>query len=504
MLLRFLVSLALISISAPSTFGAEIVFQSDYPQLSFLSTACPSYSLSGEIDGVFLQTRTALNGIDDSIRRFDLTGTQIWARSHRSNAGVKTRDIFQYVDSSHQSRYVVSARAGSSGSLFRFAVERFAPDIPTDSTSAILASDSQSFYFLEFIDPASVELTSYVDMSITESRRIRVGMRHVRRENSPGYDTEFQSDWMVYCDPTGAILPSSRKVEFFSPYQFVSQPSSLEISCIKGYRRFSNPPWENFMSAGITIRATSGTILLQKWTDKFNVNDAWVLPEEAANLGDDLLTLTVGVDPAGIHGSGAYLARYKMNEGGWNEIYYHAASPTFYYLDRIEKKFLWLDNTEVQSVDIQSGSRSQEIPVAIGYSYAKFFQPYGTSSHRLHLLTISNKTVTIYDLSTKTDVGDESLPIPHSITLHQNYPNPFNPTTRLDFVIESPEQISLEIVNVLGQNIRTLANQRFAAGRHTIEWDGKNREGNLVSSGVYFSVLKSGDQTQSRKMLLLK
>lgn len=99
---------------------------------------------------------------------------------------------------------------------------------------------------------------------------------------------------------------------------------------------------------------------------------------------------------------------------------------------------------------------------------------------------------------------DKSAVIPSEFALEQNYPNPFNPTTTIRYHLSSDSDIRLEIFNTLGQRVRVLADQQQAAGSYSRTWDGRNSSGDLVSSGVYFYRLSTGDFVQSRRMLLLK
>jgi hypothetical protein len=105
-------------------------------------------------------------------------------------------------------------------------------------------------------------------------------------------------------------------------------------------------------------------------------------------------------------------------------------------------------------------------------------------------------------IPTATDNEPEAIPSRFGITT--NYPNPFNPTTTIAFALDRATDIRLEIYNILGQRVKTLASGRYNAGFHTIRWNGTDDAGQIVASGVYFSRL-TGDKRQStRKMMLLR
>lgn len=95
-------------------------------------------------------------------------------------------------------------------------------------------------------------------------------------------------------------------------------------------------------------------------------------------------------------------------------------------------------------------------------------------------------------------------PIPIDFALEQNYPNPFNPATVISFSLAEPGEISLDVFDVLGRRVITLASGPWDAGNHRLIWNGRSDDGERVASGLYFYRLQSHKFTQTRKMLLLK
>ena len=81
----------------------------------------------------------------------------------------------------------------------------------------------------------------------------------------------------------------------------------------------------------------------------------------------------------------------------------------------------------------------------------------------------------------------------------RNYPNPFNPTTEIHFSLPSAANVRLDIYNIVGQKVATLADGAFGAGDHNVTWDASG-----YASGVYFYRLTTDDFAVTRKMLLLK
>jgi hypothetical protein len=102
------------------------------------------------------------------------------------------------------------------------------------------------------------------------------------------------------------------------------------------------------------------------------------------------------------------------------------------------------------------------------------------------------------------DSGIDDGELPLRTALLSNYPNPFNPTTTIAFEIPTRTQVSLRVYDVSGRLVQILEDSEIEAGRHTAVWDGKDRDGKSVASGVYFCRLEAGSVTDTRTMVLLK
>ena len=95
--------------------------------------------------------------------------------------------------------------------------------------------------------------------------------------------------------------------------------------------------------------------------------------------------------------------------------------------------------------------------------------------------------------------SEQELRTPSVVNLHQNYPNPFNPTTNITFELDRAQMIRLEVYNMLGQKVMTLADERLTAGSHSYVFKANN-----LASGVYFYQLTTGKQVFTNKMTLVK
>lgn len=93
---------------------------------------------------------------------------------------------------------------------------------------------------------------------------------------------------------------------------------------------------------------------------------------------------------------------------------------------------------------------------------------------------------------------------PMAFSLAQNSPNPFNPTTTIRFALPETRDVQLHVYGVDGRLVKTLAQGPMGAGHHILTWDGTNESGNHIASGVYLYKLVAGNDSDQKKMILLK
>lgn len=89
--------------------------------------------------------------------------------------------------------------------------------------------------------------------------------------------------------------------------------------------------------------------------------------------------------------------------------------------------------------------------------------------------------------------------LPLAVELMQNYSNPFNPSTSIRFALPEAMSVRVEVYDVIGRLVTTLASGRFEAGTHTVNWDAGRS-----SSGVYLYRLVTPDKAIVKKMTLIK
>ncbi|MGE5499343.1 MAG: T9SS type A sorting domain-containing protein [Syntrophothermus sp.] len=95
------------------------------------------------------------------------------------------------------------------------------------------------------------------------------------------------------------------------------------------------------------------------------------------------------------------------------------------------------------------------------------------------------------------DVNDNQ--VISKFRLSQNFPNPFNPATIISYSIAKRSFVDLKVFDILGREVITLVSKEQSAGEYKVEFDGSN-----LPSGMYVYQLRTGNYSETKKMLLLR
>lgn len=106
--------------------------------------------------------------------------------------------------------------------------------------------------------------------------------------------------------------------------------------------------------------------------------------------------------------------------------------------------------------------------------------------------------------SSSTGVNDNLSNMPVDYKLLQNFPNPFNPTTEISYHLPQNSYVKLEVFNILGQEVSMLVNSNQNAGKYSVTWNGRDKSGNAMPSGIYLYRIQAGNFVSVKKMMLLK
>lgn len=98
-----------------------------------------------------------------------------------------------------------------------------------------------------------------------------------------------------------------------------------------------------------------------------------------------------------------------------------------------------------------------------------------------------------------TNIDDQSMEKPEYFQLDQNYPNPFNMLTVIRYTLRKQAAVDIDIFDILGRKVESLTRKVEPAGQYQIIW---NADGQ--TSGIYFYRLRTQDDVEIRKMVLIK
>jgi hypothetical protein len=174
-------------------------------------------------------------------------------------------------------------------------------------------------------------------------------------------------------------------------------------------------------------------------------------------------------------------------------------------------KLEWQTATETNN----RGFEIQRSTDKVNFTTLDFVKGNGTTSERHSYSYIDNSVVNgkvYYRLKqidydgtySYSNVIEADFSMPLAFELSQNYPNPFNPTTVIKFAIPTASKVTVKVFDILGREVAVLANQDFAAGRHSLEFNASG-----LTSGAYFYTINTegvdGSRNQAvKKMMLIK
>ena len=241
-----------------------------------------------------------------------------------------------------------------------------------------------------------------------------------------------------------------------------------------------------------------------------------------------------GQDPAYAY-SGIYCWGNDLGDEGWNGFYQHDVniylnSPVIdcRYYSKVGLKFmrqLNVRNGDVATVLVNNqivwsspssglydNSWTEQIIdiSAIADSNPNVIISFGLTSNGSGWAGGWNiDDVLVMDQLATSIQNSENQTLPVTSFLFQNYPNPFNPSTTIQYQLAENAKVSLKILNLLGQQVKQLVDQKMTKGRYTVIWDGKNDSGSFVASGIYlmqFVVENQGIKRyqQTQKILMVK
>lgn len=331
-------------------------------------------------------------------------------------------------------------------------------------------------------------LTSSIDFPVTEGCLDSLGGRHDA--------TIGQGGFVCKLNVSGSSL-------VYSSYFFKSDPLAITADSYGNAYVTGSNYFNNFTTPGAYDTTTSGTsdVFVCKITPegKKFLYATFIGGNDSADIGNDII-----IDAEG----NAYITGYSQSSD------FPVTDDALCSFNNGEEDIFLckLNNTGSELLySTYYGGTRQDIPdyiasddfeniVITGYTWSRDFP---VTENAIDNKYSGNQDIFILKLNLdyKPSIIHE---IPDVFCLHPAYPNPFNASTTLSFSLSSSEFTSLIIYNIMGQKVRDLLSESMSPGAHTIVWNGKDINGNTVSSGLYFARLVSGNTVATVRILHMK
>ncbi len=177
-----------------------------------------------------------------------------------------------------------------------------------------------------------------------------------------------------------------------------------------------------------------------------------------------------------------------------------------------KNKLKWNDNSDNEilfRIDRSADSLDWQYLAEVSKNRTDFIDSNLTSSAKYFYRIRAENTFgnswysNIAGTSLSAIYSNKDIPLPKNFFI-KNYPNPFNPNTTIIYSIPVESKVVLKIYDINGKEISTLLDKFEDGGIHKVNWNGKNKNGGEIVSGIYFAKISAGRFFKTIKLLLLK
>lgn len=388
---------------------------------------------------------------------------------------------------------------------------KFAPVISSDSTVYVMSNDG-NLYALNF--SGTLKWTYFLEQTATTEISL----------DKKGYLYIYANGKLQVIKPDGSLYLSKEFPNFDSDISFSPDGETIYFTV-----EISHSPSEyHFIAADL-----QGNI---KWEIP-GINSDWIRPAVDNNGNIYIFTRSTGVYLTSLTSSGEERWRYPVNPMGdvspsididGNIICSGFADPNSnkYSLFSISPggslnwKYLLDYNDEPGGIITDAKGN-----IFFGSTMGTYFQAFNNKGELLWKMPLNNRQFdsspaigsdgTLYigtHINTmQYGLTDDLIAVDNGISgindnlvtsefyLSQNFPNPFNPQTKINYSVPSLSFVSLKVYDILGNEIATLVNEGKPIGHYSVSFNA-----NKFTSGVYFYTLRSGQFTETKKLILLK
>ena len=237
-------------------------------------------------------------------------------------------------------------------------------------------------------------------------------------------------------------------------------------------------------STGESIQSFNN--MTPQWTFPLDYDDQWTSQRHMSFYSTNSYTLTF--DTSDFHANAYGTVQYNSN--------------VFNCLRIVEDRRITTNSYD--NADSLLGSFTQNVTTIY---FMGAGNKYYAAATRTSVFGIANYNSQVNSEFINVQTGIEPIAngnLPDNFVLSQNYPNPFNPSTSIQLSLPARTSVKLSVYDILGREVVVLVDGELSAGSYAVEWDGKDKTGSTVTSGVYLYKLETDKFSESKKMILMK
>ena len=175
---------------------------------------------------------------------------------------------------------------------------------------------------------------------------------------------------------------------------------------------------------------------------------------------------------------------------------YDGAKFEIYINGELDAFSTWTGDILQTSIDMTMG---QALPTNSNYNFKGVLDEVKVFNTGLSAADIKD----LYDIA--SDAGTDNNPLfSPGYVLLQNYPNPFNSATTISYYLKKTGWVNLTIFDILGKKVISLVNKQQPDGLFSVNWNGEDKLGRAIASGIYFYQLKTKNFSERKKLIMMK
>jgi PKD repeat protein len=469
-----------VTLTATNAYGSDDEIKIDYITVTEPGVAQKNYAVSensviGTVSGDFTDTRASDN-VREAITEVEYTG-----HPRKRYSYLEHRWTFNVPSSSMVTFYIEAYRpSNGDGDNFVFA---YSTDGAVYNNLVTVASSTEQVYSVAL--PASVSGTVYV--RVLDSNRSWGNL---------SYDTVY-IDEMYFETETVAGPPVA---------DFSGSPTSGYAPLTVDFTDLSTgapDSWSWTFGDG-------GTSTAQNPSHTYNDPGIYTVSLTATNAyGSDGETKTGYITVEELTGTAVHVSDISVTETGSRNKWYGHATVTIVDQNNAPVQGATVyGNFDAPNTSTKSGVTGADGKVTLDSDRSKTTIDFcftvtnvvftgGTYDDAANDVTKSCESGDVYDAGESIVMMQRETP--ETTVLGQNYPNPFNPITQIEFGMPTPGHVRLDVYNVKGERVATLASGTYGMGFHAVEWNAAG-----MSSGIYFYRLVTPNEILTKKMILLR